>query len=188
MCFVSVLSRVPAIRRLCGVSTQACPKNQAQTMEMCPHQNEFSRQQCLKYAYFTWNLCCIFNARLGWLPLFVPLFKSFVGELWRLEDDMEGEDDLEHSGCAENRPRSQSPFSHFRARAAYLRKSISADDHLDLGSGYSCGAAVEAKSSRGTKGKLKRKFVSSTFTPESLDWNDGNHCTSFFKFFIMAHF
>lgn len=82
---------------------------------------------------------------------------------------MEGEDELERSGCAENRPRSQSPFSHFRARAAYLRKSISADDHLDMGSDYSCGAALEGKSSRGTKGKLKRKFVSSIFTSQSVD-------------------
>lgn len=81
---------------------------------------------------------------------------------------MEGEDDLDHSSCAENRPRSQSPFSHFRARAAYLRKSISADDHLDMGPDYSGGAGVEGKSSSGTKGKLKRKFVSFTFSPLSL--------------------
>eukprot|EP00064_Thunnus_orientalis_P007863 superscaffoldBa00000897_g7885 len=83
-----------------------------------------------------------------------------AGELWRLEDDMEGEDEPEHGGCTEVRPRSQSPFSHFRARAAYLRKSVSADDHLDMGLDYSPGTAVEGKPSRG-KGKLKRKFHSS---------------------------
>ncbi|TDG98230.1 hypothetical protein EPR50_G00215070 [Perca flavescens] len=82
-----------------------------------------------------------------------------AGELWRLEDDMEGEDDPEHGGCTEARPRSQSPFSHFRARAAYLRKSVSADDHLDMGSDYSAATAVEGKPTRGSKGKLKRKFV-----------------------------
>lgn len=71
---------------------------------------------------------------------------------------MEGED--EHGGCTEARPRSQSPFSHFRARAAYLRKSVSADDHLDMGLDYGSGTAVEGKPTRGSKGKLKRKFVS----------------------------
>lgn len=76
-----------------------------------------------------------------------------------MEDDMEGEDEPEHGGCTEARPRSQSPFSHFRARAAYLRKSVSADDHLDMGLDYSSGTAVEGKPTRG-KGKLKRKFVS----------------------------
>lgn len=73
---------------------------------------------------------------------------------------MEGEDESEHAGCSEARPRSQSPFSHFRARAAYLRKSVSADDHLDMGSDYGLGSAAEGKPSRGSKGKLKRKFVS----------------------------
>ncbi|XP_068610755.1 ankyrin repeat and fibronectin type-III domain-containing protein 1 [Brachionichthys hirsutus] len=81
-----------------------------------------------------------------------------AGELWRLEDDMEGEDEPGHGGCAEARPRSQSPFSHFRVRAAYLRKSISADDHLDVDSDYSASATVEDKPSHGSKGKLKRKF------------------------------
>jgi len=71
---------------------------------------------------------------------------------------MEGDDETEQSTVA--RPRSQSPFSHFRARAAYLRKSMSADDHLDMGSDYSSGTAVEGKPTRGNKGKLKRKFVS----------------------------
>ncbi|TKS89918.1 hypothetical protein D9C73_024047 [Collichthys lucidus] len=46
-----------------------------------------------------------------------------------------------------------------RARAAYLRKSVSADDHLDMGSDYSPGTAVEGKPIRSNKGKLKRKFV-----------------------------
>lgn len=75
---------------------------------------------------------------------------------------MEGDDEPENRGSGgtmEHRPRSQSPFSHFRARAAYLRKSVSADDHLDMGSEYPSGTAVEGKQSR-AKGKLKRKFVS----------------------------
>ncbi len=91
---------------------------------------------------------------------FIPSLFSPLGELWRLEDDMEGEDEPENDGCTEVRPRSQSPFSHFRARAAYLRKSVSADDHLDMGSDYSPGNVVEDKPTRGSKGKLKRKFVS----------------------------
>ncbi|XP_069011849.1 ankyrin repeat and fibronectin type-III domain-containing protein 1 isoform X1 [Embiotoca jacksoni] len=78
-----------------------------------------------------------------------------AGELWRLEDDMEGDGD---TGCTEARLRSQSPFSHFQARAAYLRKSVSADDHLDMGSDYGSGTAAEGKPGRGSKGKLKRKF------------------------------
>jgi len=73
---------------------------------------------------------------------------------------MEGGDDPEPAGCAAARPRSQSPFSHFRARAAYLRKSVSADDHLDAGSDSGSPAAVESKPTRSGKGKLKRKFVS----------------------------
>ncbi|KAK5881116.1 hypothetical protein CesoFtcFv8_021956 [Champsocephalus esox] len=60
-----------------------------------------------------------------------------AAELWRLEDDMEDEDEPEHGGCTQVRPRSQSPFSHFRARAAYLRKSVSADDNLDMGDDFS---------------------------------------------------
>lgn len=82
------------------------------------------------------------------------------GELWRLEDDMEGEEETQNGAFTEARPRSQSPFSHFRARAAYLRKSVSADDHLDLNSDFSSGTSVEGKLNRGNKGKLKRKFVS----------------------------
>ncbi|KAG7507556.1 hypothetical protein JOB18_037713 [Solea senegalensis] len=77
-----------------------------------------------------------------------------AGELWRLEDDMEGDD--EPGGCTEARPRSHSPFAHFAVRAAYLRKSVSADDHLDMGSDEGSGAAVEGDA--GSKGKLKRKF------------------------------
>nr|XP_040032646.1 ankyrin repeat and fibronectin type-III domain-containing protein 1 isoform X3 [Gasterosteus aculeatus aculeatus]XP_040032647.1 ankyrin repeat and fibronectin type-III domain-containing protein 1 isoform X3 [Gasterosteus aculeatus aculeatus] len=83
---------------------------------------------------------------------------KWPGELWRLEDDMEGGDEPEHGGGTEVRPRSQSPFSHFRARAAYLRKSVSADDHLDMGSDYGSTAAAESKATRSRKGKLKRNF------------------------------
>lgn len=118
----------------------------------------------------------------SWLHLssFICLLSSsnLLGELWRLEDDMEGEDESEHGGCTEARPRSQSPFSHFRARAAYLRKSVSADDHLDMGSDYGSGTAAEGKPSRGSKGKLKRKFVSLVshflfckhFSPDLFGW------------------
>lgn len=73
---------------------------------------------------------------------------------------MEGEDEPVRGGSAEARPRSHSPFSHFRARAAYLRKSVSADDHLDFGSDFSSGPAAQGKLGHGAKGKLKRKFVS----------------------------
>ncbi|XP_061910866.1 uncharacterized protein LOC133654998 isoform X2 [Entelurus aequoreus] len=83
-----------------------------------------------------------------------------AGELWRLEDDMEAEEEPERG---EARPRSQSPFSHFRARTAYLRKSISADNHLDMSSDFNGGtAAEEGKPVRSSKAKLKRKFVSLT--------------------------
>nr|XP_057916973.1 ankyrin repeat and fibronectin type-III domain-containing protein 1 isoform X1 [Doryrhamphus excisus] len=78
-----------------------------------------------------------------------------AGELWRLEDDMEAEDEPER---CEARPRSQSPFSHFRARAAYLRKSISADNHLDMSSDDNGGTVAEGKLARSSKTKLKRKF------------------------------
>ncbi|KAL6095149.1 uncharacterized protein ACO6RY_16409 [Pungitius sinensis] len=83
-----------------------------------------------------------------------------AGELWRLEDDMEGGDEPGHGGggVPEARPRSQSPFSHFRARAAYLRKSVSADDHLGLGSDFGSAAGAESKPARSRKGKLKRNF------------------------------
>lgn len=73
---------------------------------------------------------------------------------------MEGEEEPVHSGSVEARRRSNSPFSHFRARAAYLRKSVSADDHLDFGSDFNSGALAQGKSGPGAKGKLKRKFVS----------------------------
>lgn len=94
------------------------------------------------------------------LYLSVPCFCCPPGELWRLEDDTEGEDEPAHDGSAEARPRSHSPFSHFRVRAAYLRKSVSADDHLDFGSDFGSGSVVQGKSGHGAKGKLKRKFVS----------------------------
>ncbi|XP_034049791.1 ankyrin repeat and fibronectin type-III domain-containing protein 1 [Thalassophryne amazonica] len=80
-----------------------------------------------------------------------------AGELWRLEDDMENENEPENGGRTEARPRSQSPFSHLRARSAYLRKSVSADDNLDMGSDYSSATTVEETATRG-KSKLKRKF------------------------------
>ncbi|XP_035261553.1 ankyrin repeat and fibronectin type-III domain-containing protein 1 isoform X2 [Anguilla anguilla] len=78
-------------------------------------------------------------------------------EAWRLEDDEEEEGEEESSHLrAEVRPRSQSPFSHFRSRAAYLRKSVSVDDHLGMVE-YSA-PPPEGKGRRGGKGKLKRKF------------------------------
>lgn len=73
---------------------------------------------------------------------------------------MDGEEEPLRGGSVEARPRSHSPFSHFRVRAAYLRKSVSADDHLDFGSDFSSGAVAPGKSGHGAKGKLKRKFVS----------------------------
>ncbi|CAL8301916.1 unnamed protein product [Lota lota] len=78
-----------------------------------------------------------------------------AGELWRLEDDGEEGAGPGRGGgaCPEPRPRSQSPFSQLRARAAYLRKSLSVDDHL--------GVAPEpgaARQPRAAKSRLKRKF------------------------------
>lgn len=74
---------------------------------------------------------------------------------------MEGVDEAEPGGAG---PRSQSPFCHLRARAAHLRKSISADNHLDMNCDDGSGtAAAEDKPARGSKAKLKRKFVSPTF-------------------------
>ncbi|KAJ8399853.1 hypothetical protein AAFF_G00405830 [Aldrovandia affinis] len=79
-----------------------------------------------------------------------------AGEAWRLEDDDEEGEEEAGRLHAEARPRSQSPFSHFRSRAAYLRKSISVDDHLGMVE-YAAPPA-EGKSQRSSKGKLKRKF------------------------------
>ncbi|XP_035386321.1 ankyrin repeat and fibronectin type-III domain-containing protein 1 isoform X2 [Electrophorus electricus] len=79
-----------------------------------------------------------------------------AGDAWQLEDDNEGARHREGPGVVEPRPRSQSPFSHFRSRAAYLRKSVSVDDQLG-GSEFDS-AHTEGRSSRSGKGKLKRKF------------------------------
>ncbi|XP_030196849.1 uncharacterized protein ankfn1b [Gadus morhua] len=83
-----------------------------------------------------------------------------AGELWRLEDDGEVASMMEGAGpgrgdgaCPEPRPRSQSPFSQLRARAAYLRKSLSVDDHLGVAS-----EPGTHRQPRAAKGKLKRKF------------------------------
>ncbi|XP_016327393.1 ankyrin repeat and fibronectin type-III domain-containing protein 1-like [Sinocyclocheilus anshuiensis] len=76
-----------------------------------------------------------------------------AGEMWRLEDENEAE---VAPGAVDPRPRSQSPFSHFRRRAAYLRKSISADDHL--GESEFEPAQPERRSFADPKVKLKRKF------------------------------
>ncbi|XP_048029749.1 ankyrin repeat and fibronectin type-III domain-containing protein 1 isoform X3 [Megalobrama amblycephala] len=76
-----------------------------------------------------------------------------AGEMWRLEDETEGD---VAPGAVDLRPRSQSPFSHFRRRAAYLRKSISADDHL--GDSEFEPAQPEGRSLADPKVKLKRKF------------------------------
>ncbi|CAL8259293.1 unnamed protein product [Arctogadus glacialis] len=85
-----------------------------------------------------------------------------AGELWRLEDDGEVASMMEGAGPGrgggaypEPRPRSQSPFSQLRARAAYLRKSLSVDDHLGVAS-----VPGTHRQPRAAKGKLKRKFVS----------------------------
>ncbi|XP_076154939.1 ankyrin repeat and fibronectin type-III domain-containing protein 1, partial [Alosa pseudoharengus] len=77
------------------------------------------------------------------------------GELWRLEDDDDEREEAQRV-CVESRPRSQSPFSHFRSRAAYLRKSVSVDDQLggiDIDH-----TQAEGKGQRSGKNKLKRKF------------------------------
>ena len=57
--------------------------------------------------------------------------------------------------CLELGPRTQSPFSQLRVRAAYLRKSLSVDDHLGVAS-----EPGSTRAPRAAKSKLKRKFVS----------------------------
>ncbi|XP_076842957.1 ankyrin repeat and fibronectin type-III domain-containing protein 1 isoform X2 [Brachyhypopomus gauderio] len=79
-----------------------------------------------------------------------------TGGAWQLEDDNEGGGQQGGTGLVEPRPRSQSPFSHFRSRAAYLRKSVSVDDQLG-GSEYDS-THTEGRLSHSGKGKLKRKF------------------------------
>ncbi|RXN02234.1 ankyrin repeat and fibronectin type-III domain-containing 1-like protein [Labeo rohita] len=76
-----------------------------------------------------------------------------AGDMWRLEDENEAD---VAPGAGDPRLRSQSPFSHFRRRAAYLRKSISADDHL--GESEFEPAQPEGRSFADPKVKLKRKF------------------------------
>ncbi|XP_055037352.2 ankyrin repeat and fibronectin type-III domain-containing protein 1 isoform X3 [Misgurnus anguillicaudatus] len=76
-----------------------------------------------------------------------------AGEMWSLEDENEGG---VATGAVDLRPRSQSPFSHFRRRAAYLRKSMSADDHL--GDSESEPTQPEGRNLADPKVKLKRKF------------------------------
>ncbi|XP_067291110.1 ankyrin repeat and fibronectin type-III domain-containing protein 1 isoform X2 [Pseudorasbora parva] len=76
-----------------------------------------------------------------------------AGEMWRLEDENEGD---VAPGAVDLRPRSQSPFSRFRRRAAYLRKSISADDHL--GDSEFESAQPDGRTFADPKVKLKRKF------------------------------
>ncbi|XP_051543366.1 ankyrin repeat and fibronectin type-III domain-containing protein 1 isoform X2 [Myxocyprinus asiaticus] len=76
-----------------------------------------------------------------------------AGEMWHLEDENDGD---VAPGAVDLRPRSQSPFSHFRRRAAYLRKSISADDHLADDEFEP--AKAEGRSLADPKVKLKRKF------------------------------
>ncbi|KAG5262388.1 hypothetical protein AALO_G00274620 [Alosa alosa] len=77
------------------------------------------------------------------------------GELWRLEDDDDEREEAQRV-CVESPPRSQSPFSHFRSRAAYLRKSVSVDDQL--GGNDIDHTQAEGKGQRSGKNKLKRKF------------------------------
>ncbi|KAA0705063.1 hypothetical protein E1301_Tti017848 [Triplophysa tibetana] len=88
-----------------------------------------------------------------------------AGEMWRLEDETEGG---VTTGAVDLRPLSQSPFSHFSRRAAYLRKSMSADDSLD--DSVFEPTQTEGRSLADPKVKLKRKFrafvIPITFTAE----------------------
>ncbi|KAI4889251.1 hypothetical protein NFI96_006109 [Prochilodus magdalenae] len=79
-----------------------------------------------------------------------------AGDAWRLEDDKEVEPQEAGLSGVELRPRSQSPFSHFRSRSAYLRKSVSVDGQLGVAEFDSTHS--EGRGSRNGKGKLKRKF------------------------------
>ncbi|XP_071880144.1 ankyrin repeat and fibronectin type-III domain-containing protein 1 isoform X4 [Anas platyrhynchos] len=78
-----------------------------------------------------------------------------AGEAWRLEDDC-----MDPPGDAQLQPRlrtavEEAPFSHFRTRSFYMRKSLSVDNHL--GSlGYAVHPA-ETKAER-VRTKLRRQF------------------------------
>ncbi|KAG7459785.1 hypothetical protein MATL_G00214410 [Megalops atlanticus] len=71
-----------------------------------------------------------------------------AGETWSLRDDI--------GLCTGARPRPQSPLSHFRIRAADLRKSMSLDDQLGIGKPGA--PPTDGKTQCSGKGKLKRKF------------------------------
>lgn len=86
------------------------------------------------------------------------------GDAWRLEDD-----GMDPPGDAPLQPQlrtavEDAPFSHFRMRSFYMRKSLSVDNHL--GSlGYAVHPA-ETKAER-VRTRLRRQFVST--------WADGTH-------------
>ncbi|XP_031451243.1 uncharacterized protein LOC116230308 [Phasianus colchicus] len=93
-----------------------------------------------------------------------------AGDAWRLEDD-----GMDPPGDAPLQPQlrtavEDAPFSHFRMRSFYMRKSLSVDNHL--GSlGYAVHPA-ETKAER-VRTRLRRQFVST--------WGDATHSRGFAK-------
>lgn len=75
------------------------------------------------------------------------------GEAWRLEDDCADPPRDPQLGTAVE----DAPFSYFRTRSFYMRKSLSVDNHLGT-LGYAV-HPVETKAER-VKTKLRRQFVS----------------------------
>lgn len=76
-----------------------------------------------------------------------------LGEAWRLEDDCtDPRQDTQLSTAVED-----APFSYFRTRSFYMRKSLSVDNHL--GSLSYAVHPAETKAER-VKTKLRRQFVS----------------------------
>lgn len=75
------------------------------------------------------------------------------GEAWRLEDDCTDPPRDPQLGTAVE----DAPFSYFRTRSFYMRKSLSVDNHL--GSLSYAVHPVETKAER-VKTKLRRQFVS----------------------------
>lgn len=75
------------------------------------------------------------------------------GEAWRLEDDCTDPPRDPQLGTAVE----DAPFSYFRSRSFYMRKSLSVDNHL--GSLSYAVHPAETKAER-VKTKLRRQFVS----------------------------
>lgn len=81
-----------------------------------------------------------------------------TGEAWRLEDDCSEPPRAPQLGTAVE----DAPFSYFRSRSFYMRKSLSVDNHL--GSLSYAVHPAESKAER-VRTKLRRQFVSTGLCP-----------------------